>query len=92
MPVKNFACLFDDNALLFCGAVMININLEWKRDEPAIVRVLNSSGQQVTIKCVQLINGANFIQLGDVSKLAAGNYFVEIASSQERISQKIIKR
>jgi hypothetical protein len=70
----------------------ININVEWNRNEPATVKVLNTAGKEVIRQHIQLIKGANFIKLDDLMKLQAGNYFVEIASSQEKLSQNILKQ
>ena len=70
----------------------INISLEWSRNELAMVKLLSSSGNEIVRRQVQLINGSNFIKLDDLSKLQAGNYFIEVASPEEKISQKTIKQ
>lgn len=70
----------------------VNINVEWNRNELVKVKVLNASGKEVVIKNIQLINGSNYIRLDDLVKLQAGNYFIEIASAEEKISQNIIKQ
>ncbi len=70
----------------------VNINLEWSRNEPATVKVLNTLGKEIIRKHIQLIKGANFIKLDDLLKLQAGNYFIEIASSEEKISQNILRQ
>lgn len=70
----------------------LNINIDWKRDELAVLRILTASGSQVVRKYIPLRNGANFIKLEDLLKLQGGNYFVEIASTEEKISQNIMKR
>ena len=70
----------------------ININLEWSRNELVTVKLLTASGKEVVRKNVTLINGSNFIRLDDLSKLPVANYFIQIASTAEKISWGIIKQ
>jgi uncharacterized repeat protein (TIGR01451 family) len=69
----------------------ININLEWSRNESATVKLLNASGKEVAKKYIQLVKGANFIKLDDLSKLPAGIYFIEVVSPEEKVVQQILK-
>lgn len=70
----------------------LNINLEWNRNEPATVKIINGAGKEMVRRRIQFIKGANFIKLEDLSKLQAGNYFVEITSSEEKITRNILKQ
>ena len=70
----------------------ININIEWSRNELVTVKLLTSSGKEVLRKYTTLINGSNFIRLDDLSKLPVANYFIEIVSPAEKISQQIFKQ
>lgn len=70
----------------------ININFEWSRNEFATIKVLNTSGKEIFKKNIQIIQGTNFIKLEDLLKLQAGNYFLEIASPEEKISRNILKQ
>ena len=70
----------------------ININIEWSRKEAGVARLLNASGKQVSLKLMQLIKGTNFIRFDQLEKLQSGNYFIVIASEEEKISQNILKR
>ncbi len=70
----------------------ININLEWSRIELVTVKLFNSLGKELVRKQTTLINGSNFIRLDDLSNLPVANYFIEIASSEKKITQKIIKQ
>ncbi|MDB5198966.1 MAG: hypothetical protein JWO92_929 [Chitinophagaceae bacterium] len=70
----------------------ININVEWTRNEAVMVKILNAQGKETVRKMVQFIKGTNFIRLDDLLKLQAGNYFIEIASAAEKLSQNILKK
>jgi uncharacterized repeat protein (TIGR01451 family) len=70
----------------------LNINLEWNRNEPAKVKIINGAGKEIVRRNVQLIKGANFIKFEDLSKLQGGNYYLQIVSSEEKISRNILKR
>ena len=70
----------------------LNINFEWKRYEPATVKILDAAGKQESLKILQLFKGTNFIRLDNLGKLQAGNYFIEIVSSEEKLTQNILKR
>ena len=69
-----------------------NIHLEWNSNEPATIKLINALGKDVLIKNVQLSKGLNFIKINNLSTLAAANYFIEVISSTEKISQKIIRQ
>ena len=70
----------------------VSINLEWNSDEHATIKIINASGKDVLIKNVQLSKGLNYIKLNDLSKLSAGNYFIEVFSAEEKVSQRLIKQ
>ena len=70
----------------------ITINLEWEREESAIIKLINTEGKHVITKILQLKKGTNFIKLDEVSKLQAGNYFIQIASPVERLSYPVLKK
>ena len=70
----------------------VNIDLEWSRNELATIRVVNTAGKEIVKKHIQLIKGANFIKLENLLKLQAGNYFLQVSSSKEKISRNILKQ
>ena len=70
----------------------LNVNFEWKRYESATVKILDAAGKQVSLKIIQLNKGTNFIRLDNLEKLQAGNYFIEIVSSGEKLTQNILRR
>ncbi len=69
----------------------LNINVEWSRNEFAFIKILNASGKEVSKKSMQFVRGTNYIRVDDLTKLSAGNYFIEIYSSEEKILQAILK-
>jgi hypothetical protein len=70
----------------------LNINFEWNRNEFVLVKILDAAGKQVTSKFITVIKGTNYLKIDNLSKLQAGNYFIEIASPVEKIVQNILKR
>jgi uncharacterized repeat protein (TIGR01451 family) len=73
-------------------ALYVNINIEWARNELVKLKLLDASGKEVVRRSISIIKGSNFIRLDDLVKLQAGNYFIEIASQEEKVSQKILKQ
>jgi uncharacterized repeat protein (TIGR01451 family) len=70
----------------------LNINAEWNRTEAAAARVINAEGKEVISKNIKMNKGLNYILIDEVSKLAAGNYFIEIISNTERFTVKVTKQ
>lgn len=70
----------------------LNINFEWARKEPVTIKIFDALGKQVSLKLIEVNKGTNFIRLVDLEKLQAGNYYIAIASSEEKIIQNILKR
>ena len=69
----------------------LKVTIDWNNDEAVIVTLLNSSGKVVVNQHYQFTKGLNFIRIDDLQKLSAGNYFIEITSGKDKVSQKIIK-
>jgi hypothetical protein len=65
--------------------------VDWNADERVAVKLINSSGKIVLINHLQFTKGLNFTRLNEMEKLSAGNYFIEIVSAKESVSQKVIK-
>lgn len=70
----------------------INITADWNSDEAVVVKFLTTSGKEVINKLIQFTKGLNYIRLDDLQKLSAGNYFIEIASPKQKLSQSILKQ
>jgi hypothetical protein len=69
----------------------LNINLEWNSNEQITTRVINSQGIEILSKNIQMNKGLNYVSIAELSKLSAGNYFIQFISSSEKITKRIIK-
>jgi uncharacterized repeat protein (TIGR01451 family) len=70
---------------------LINVNFDWQLNETGTISIINYEGQQIMKKQIQLMKGANFIQLNELNKLNAGNYLVRIQTSAQVIIKQISK-
>ena len=70
----------------------LNINMEWNKKEVIAAKVINTQGKEVVSKNIELNKGLNYISIGELSKLPAGNYFIQFASPTERFTRKITKQ
>ncbi|MEO8764662.1 MAG: T9SS type A sorting domain-containing protein [Ginsengibacter sp.] len=70
----------------------LNINMEWNRSEVIAAKVINVQGKEVAVKNIQMNKGLNYISMDELSKLPAGNYFIQFVSGAERFTQKITKQ
>jgi uncharacterized repeat protein (TIGR01451 family) len=70
----------------------LNINMEWNRSETITAKVINVQGKEVASKKIQMSKGLNYISIDELSKLPAGNYFIQFISGAERSTQKITKQ
>ena len=70
----------------------LKINMEWNSSEVIIAKVINIQGQEIMSKNIQMIKGLNYISIDELSKLSAGNYFIQFISGAERFTQKITKQ
>ncbi len=70
----------------------LNINIEWNSKEIITAKVINVQGKEMLSKNIQMNKGLNYISLDDLSKLAAGNYFIQFISATQRITSKITKQ
>ncbi|MEO6330582.1 MAG: T9SS type A sorting domain-containing protein [Ginsengibacter sp.] len=69
----------------------LNINTEWNKNEIINVKVINVQGKEVIFKNIQMNKGLNYVSIEELSKLSAGNYFIQFISADERITRKITK-
>lgn len=70
----------------------LNINMEWNSSEVIAAKVVNVQGEEVASKSIQMTKGLNYISIDELSKLPAGNYFIQFVSGTERATQKITKQ
>ena len=70
----------------------VGISVDWNINEYGKVKVIDASGRDVIVNAVQLFKGVNYIRVDDMSKLPAGNYFIQVISSQKNISGRILKQ
>jgi len=73
-------------------ASYLNINMEWNKNEEITVKVINVQGKEVIFKKVAMSKGLNYVSIDELSRLSAGNYFIQFISSDERITKKITKQ
>ena len=69
----------------------INMNFDWKNDEPASLIIINASGKKVFEKQVQMNKGSNYLK-ADNLLIPPGFYFVQLVSNNEKITMKIVKQ
>jgi uncharacterized repeat protein (TIGR01451 family) len=70
----------------------LNINMEWSRSEVIIAKVINVQGKEMMTKSIQMSKGSNYISMDELSKLPAGNYFIQFISGSERFTEKVTKQ
>ena len=62
--------------------------MEWNSSEVITAKVINVQGKEVVSKSIQMSKGLNYISIDELSKLPAGNYFIQFISSTERTTKK----
>jgi uncharacterized repeat protein (TIGR01451 family) len=70
----------------------LNINMEWNSSEVITAKVINVQGKEVVSKSIPMRKGSNYVSINELSKLPAGNYFIQFISGTERLTQKITKQ
>ena len=70
----------------------LNINMDWKKKENIIARIINVQGKEMLSKNILMNKGLNYISINGLSWLPAGNYFIQFISETERMIQKITKQ
>lgn len=70
----------------------LNISVSWNKIENMKIRIVNVLGREVFSKNVVTNKGLNYIGLDALSKLAAGNYFVQFISGSQTIAREITKQ
>ncbi|MEP6948464.1 MAG: T9SS type A sorting domain-containing protein [Ginsengibacter sp.] len=70
----------------------LNITMEWNSSELITAKVINVQGREVVSKNIQMSKGLNYVSMDELSKLPAGNYFIQFISGTERFTQKITKQ
>ena len=63
----------------------LNIAIKWNRDEYALVKLVTGSGREVLKVRQPMVKGDNFIRLEDLSRLQAGNYYLQVISASQKI-------
>jgi uncharacterized repeat protein (TIGR01451 family) len=69
----------------------LNINMEWNSNEVITAKVFNIQGKEMMSKNIQMSKGLNYVSMDELSKLPAGNYFMQFVSGSERFTEKITK-
>ncbi len=70
----------------------LNINMDWKKKESIIARIINVQGKEMLSKNILMNKGLNYISINGLSWLPAGNYFLQFISETEKMIQKITKQ
>jgi len=70
----------------------LNINMEWNSSEVITANVFNVQGKEMMSKNIQMSKGLNYVSMDELSKLPAGNYFIQFISGSERFTEKITKQ
>ena len=70
----------------------VGISVDWSSNEYGKVKVIDAFGREVIVNTVQLFKGVNYIRVDDMSKLPAGNYFIQVVSSLKSVSGRILKQ
>jgi uncharacterized repeat protein (TIGR01451 family) len=70
----------------------LNINMEWNSSEVITAKVINVQGEEVVSTSIHMSKGFNYISIDELSKLPAGNYFIQFISGAERFTKKITKQ
>ncbi|HMO60455.1 MAG TPA: T9SS type A sorting domain-containing protein [Ferruginibacter sp.] len=70
----------------------ININIEWAKNENATVKVFNISGREMLHKNIQLTRGSNYIALGEIARLPAGQYILQVNTAENRMYKQVTKQ
>ncbi|MEO6904947.1 MAG: T9SS type A sorting domain-containing protein, partial [Ginsengibacter sp.] len=69
----------------------IKINIAWNNTEVVSAKIFNVQGIEVFSKRISINKGNNFLKIDNLSNLPAGNYFLQFASSTQKMVQKITK-
>ncbi len=70
----------------------LKISLNVPKDSDAQYRILSFDGKEIIVRKVFLQKGVNLVVAKDLSKLASGNYILEIRTGTDKYIKKIIKR
>ena len=70
----------------------LNINMDWNSSEVITAKVINVQGKEMMTKTIQMSKGSNYISMDELSKLPAGNYFIQFISGSERFTEKVTKQ
>jgi len=70
----------------------LNINMEWNSSELVTAKVFNVQGKEMMSKNIQVSKGLNYVSMDELSKLPAGNYFIQFISGSGRFTEKITKQ
>lgn len=69
----------------------VTISAEWDKADEATAQIINMQGKVVISRTIRLNKGYNQVTIDNLSNLPAGNYVLQLISSNGRIIQKIIK-
>ena len=70
----------------------ININIEWSKNETAVVKVFNVAGTVVASKSINMLKGLNYVFIDELSKVPAGNYIIQFNTANAKLFKKIVKQ
>ncbi|MEO6330333.1 MAG: T9SS type A sorting domain-containing protein [Ginsengibacter sp.] len=70
----------------------LNINVDWNDSEIIIAKVIDVQGREIISRSIQMNKGLNYISIQELSKLSAGNYFIQLISPTERTTKKITRQ
>jgi len=69
----------------------ININVDSKANETAVLKVFTVAGKEVFSKNIKLSKGTNYIQVNELSTLTPGNYILQLTGSEGRMIKQLNK-
>ncbi|MEP6615228.1 MAG: isopeptide-forming domain-containing fimbrial protein [Ginsengibacter sp.] len=69
----------------------IKMTLDWNRDEPALLKIIDASGKTVAERHLKMNRGTNYLKVDHLMKLLPGYYFAQVISDRQKISGKIVK-
>jgi len=70
----------------------IRIQLIATQKDNVQMKLYDESGRTVAEKTITVLPGSNQIDWNNLQLLASGNYVIELRTSKERFSQKVVKK
>lgn len=70
----------------------LNVNMQWDIHETIIAKVTDGQGKEIFSKNIQMNKGLNYMSFDELSRISAGNYFIQFISATQRFVYKIMKQ